>query len=69
MGHIEEDNELGFKKSDSVAMSRTTGIAGFLSPIHVGLHKGKNRNNKNYAQGSIDDLSDEEVTEYNEIAG
>lgn len=48
-------------------MSRTTGIAGFLSPIHVALHKGKHKNNNNYAQGSIDDLSDEDVTEYNEL--
>lgn len=42
-------------------MSRTDGVAGFLSPIHVSLAKGKNRNK---GMRNIDDLSDEEVTEY-----
>jgi hypothetical protein len=41
-------------------MSRTTGIAGFLSPIHVGLNKSKSRNRNFAHNGSIDDLSDEE---------
>jgi hypothetical protein len=46
------------------SMSRTDGIAGFLSPIHVGLQRGKKKGNRmNIA--SIDDISDdEEVTEY-----
>lgn len=55
---LEDDNELGFKKSDSIAMSRTTGIAGFLSPIHVGLHKSKSKNKNLANRGSIDDISD-----------
>jgi hypothetical protein len=47
-------------------MSRTDGVAGFLSPIHVGLPKGKKKGNNLFNVGSIDDISDdEEKTEYN----
>jgi hypothetical protein len=63
---IEEDSELGFKKMDS-NMSRTDGVAGFLSPIHVTLAKGRGKVGQ---RGSLDDLSDEEeVTEYNRGEG
>ena len=41
-------------------MSRTDGVAGFLSPIHVSLAKGRGK--KGMRGGSIDDISDEEVT-------
>lgn len=37
-------------------MSRTEGIAGFLSPIHVGLHKANIKGKRK--PGSIDDISD-----------
>lgn len=49
---------MGFKRSDSIAMSRTAGIAGFLSPIHIGLHKSKSKNKNLAHNGSIDDISD-----------
>ena len=44
-------------------MSRTDGGFGFLSPIHVGLQKGRK------GRGSIDDISDEMITQYNEKEG
>lgn len=40
---------------------------GFLSPIHVGLQKGKRK--ARLDPSHIDDISDEEVTEYNEGQG
>ena len=57
----EDDSELGFKKMDNNTMSRTDGVAGFLSPIHVSLARGKGKG-KRMPGGSIDDISDEEVT-------
>ena len=38
-------------------MSRTDGVAGFLSPIHVSLAKGKGKGRR-VQGGSIDDISD-----------
>lgn len=47
-------------------MSRTDGVAGFLSPIQIGLSKGKKKGNNLFNVGSIDDISDDqEITEYN----
>ena len=58
---------MGFKKLNAInSMSRTDGVAGFLSPIHVGLPRGKKKGNNLFNVGSIDDISDdEEKTEYN----
>ena len=41
---------------DNNTMSRTDGVAGFLSPIHVSLAKGKGK--KRVQGGSIDDITD-----------
>ena len=59
----EDDSELGFKKLEN-NMSRTDGVAGFLSPIHVSLAKGRGK--KVMRGGSIDDISDQDATEYNQ---
>ena len=39
-------------------MSRTSGVEGFLSPIHVSLAKGKGKGGRGMPGGSIDDISD-----------
>jgi hypothetical protein len=41
-------------------MSRTDGVSGFLSPIQIGLSKGKKKGNYPFNVGSIDDISDDE---------
>jgi len=40
-------------------MSRTDGVSGFLSPIQIGLSKGKKKGNYPFNVGSIDDISDD----------
>lgn len=75
------DNNFNLKKEDVLGemqgeakgnsngmsgMSRTAGgMMGFLSPIHVGQGR-KGQKGRNRANGSIDDISDEGVTIYNE---
>merc|ERR1712131_490453 len=41
-------------------------MAGFLSPIHVGIQKGKRERGGKSAMGDLDDISDNEGSEYNE---
>lgn len=53
---------MGFKKQNNIlsSMSRTDGVAGFLSPIHVGLPNGKKKGKNLFnIGGSIDDISDD----------
>jgi len=53
-------SDLGFKKGiNENAMSRTDGrMMGFLSPIQVGLQKGKKISRNRLVNNHIDDISD-----------